>query len=233
MRQAPRSDAISAALPKGALGTDWYVQRRMNRLQPWVASGRKYCARLDLDLPLTGSVSVCFPRSRRDENGIALRPGDIVAHSKARLAEGLLAADEAEAKATAYAMAMTGGRATFATYPSEEEMVRFLHPDPKTYDGSYQGLRDKARDAGLTVVDINQPTPSFRLERDESWWLVELGLSIQTIDGPRVRDWGRLALRVDHDGHVCQVERTGEREGSGQEMREVYSPCRPGTRRRF
>lgn len=226
-------EAIQAAVPKGALGTDWYVQRRISRLQPWLAKGRNYCARLDLDAPLTGAVDVCFPQSRRDANGIALRPGDMVAHSKARLAKGLLPADEAKAKATAYALAMTGGRATFATYPSEEEMVRVLHPDPKTYDGSYQGLRDKARDKGLTFVEVNQAYPSFRKEPGGSWWLVELGLWIETIDGPRKRDWGRFALRVDHDGHVCRIDPTGERQGAGSEEQLVYSPCRPGSRRRI
>jgi hypothetical protein len=226
-------DAIRAALPEGALGTDWYVQRRIDRLQPWVAKSRDYCARLELDAPLEGSVSVCFPQARRDTNGIALRPGDIVAHSQARLVKGLLRADDAKAKASAYAIRMTGGRTRFSTYPTEQELVRVLHPDRKTYDGSYQGLRNGARDAGLTFVDVNQPWPSFRQEPGGSWWLVELGLSIQTIDGPRVRDWGRLALRVDHNGHVCRVDPTGEREGSGPDERIVYTPCRPGSRMRF
>ena len=226
-------EAIREAVPKGALGTDWYVQKRMDRLQPWAAIGRNYCARLDLDLPLTGSVNVCFPRSRRDANGIALLPGDIVVHSKAQLAQGLLTADQAKAKASAYAVAMTGGRATFSVYPSEEEMVRVLHPDPKTYDGSYQGLRNEARDAGLTFVEVNQAYPSFRKEPGGSWWLVELGLWIETIDGPRLRDWGRFALRVDHDGHVCRVDPTGERVGTGPDEQLVYSRCRPGSRRRL
>jgi len=224
-------DAIRGALPAGALGNDWYVQRRVERLGPWIAQGTRYCARLYLDAPLTGWVDVCFPASRRDENGIALRPGDISATSHARLQEGVLRADDAKAKATAYAVQMTGGRATFSSYPSEQDMVRALYPDPRKYDGSYQGLRNAARDAGLTYVEVNQAYPSFRKDSGKGWWLVELGLWIGTVDGPRVKDWGRFALRVDQVGSVCRVERTGEREGA--ERLDVYSGCLPGSRRRI
>lgn len=226
-------DAIKGALPSGALGTDSYVERRIERLGPWTEAGSRYCARIDLDSPLTGSVKVCFPRSRRDSNGIALRPGDIGATGNARLADGIMRAEEAKAKASAYAVGMTGGRATFSSYPSEEETVRVLHPDPKTYDGGYQDLRDAARDARLTYVEVNQPNPYFRDDPGGSWWLVDMSLWIGTIDGPRVEDWGRIALRVDHDGHVCRVDPTGEREGEGQDQRELYSDCRPGSRRRI
>ena len=192
-----------------------------------------YCARLDLDAPLAGYVDVCFPRSRRDENGIALRPGNIVAKSNATLAPGVLAAEDAKRKAIAYATNMTRGHATFSSYPSEEEMVRALYPHRSDYDGSYQGLRDKAHDAGLTFVEVNQPYPEFRNDVRGSWWLVQLGLWISTVDGPRVKDWGRIALRVDHNGHVCRVETTGKREQFGSGEREVYSNCLPGTQRRL
>jgi hypothetical protein len=224
-------DAIRAALPPGALGNDFYVERRVDRLGPWARQWAQYCARLDLGAPLTGWVAVCFPASRRDQNGIALRPGDISATSHAGLQEGVLRAEEAKAKATAYAVQMTGGRATFSSNPSEEDMVRALYRDPRKYDGSYQGLRNAARDAGLTYVEVNQAYPSFREDSAKGWWLVELGLWIGTVDGPRVQDWGRLALRVDQDGSVCRVDRTGEREGP--DRRDVYSDCRPGTRRRL
>jgi hypothetical protein len=226
-------EAIKSALPSGALGTDWYVERRIERLGPWAEAGSLYCARLDLDTPLTGSVKLCFPRSRRDSNGIALRPGDMSASGDARLAGGILRAEDAKAKASAYALQMTGGRATFSAYPSEEEMVRVLFSDPKKYDGGYQDLRNAARDAKLTYVEVNQPNPSFQDDPRGSWWLVDMSLWIGTIDGPRVQDWGRIALRVDHDGHVCRVDRTGERVGEGRDQREVYSDCRPGSRRRI
>jgi hypothetical protein len=226
-------EAIKGALPSGALGTDWYVERRIERLGPWAEAGSSYCAGLDLDSPLTGSVKVCFPRSRRDSNGIALRPGDIGATSNARLADGIMRAEDAKAKASAYAIAMTGGRATFSSYPSEEAMVRALYPDPKKYDGGYQHLRNAARDAKLTYVEVNQPYPSFRDDPGGSWWLVDMSLWIGTIDGPIVQDWGRIALRVDHDGYVCRVDRTGERVGEGRDQREIYSDCRPGSRRRI
>lgn len=225
--------AIRDALPSGALGVDWYVERRLEKLGPWKETGRRYCSRLDLDLPLEGSVSVCFPRRRRDINGIALRPGDIAATSSAHLAAGLLPAGRAKAKAVAYALRMTGGRATFSSYPTEQEMVRVLHPDPNTYDGSYQGLRNRARDAGLTYVEVNQPNVSFRHDRRGSWWLVDASLWIRTIDGPEIANWGRIALRIDHDGHVCRVDATGENEGEGPDQRPVYSPCRPGSRQRI
>lgn len=224
-------EAIKAALPSGALGTDGYVERRVERLGPWAGARSSYCARLDLDSPLTGSVNVCFPRSRRDPNGIALRPGDITASGNARLAEGLIRAGDVKAKASAYAVAMTGGRATFSRYPSEEEMVRILYPNPKAYDGSYQGLRNKARDSRLTYIEVNQPNPSFQDDPRGSWWLVDMSLWIGTIDGPVVENWGRIALRVDHDGHVCRVDRTGEQVGEGRDLRDVYSVCRPGSRK--
>lgn len=226
-------EAIRSALPEDALGTDWYVERRVDHLQPWVEKGLQYCARLDLDAPLAGWIDVCFPHSRRDQNGIALRPGDLIAVSRAKLAPGLLAAGDAKRKASAYAVKMTGGRAKFSSYPSEQEMAAALHLRPKDYGKSYQDLRDKARDAGLTFVEVDQPYPEFRDNAQGSWWLVQLGLWVGTIDGPRVHDWGRIALRVDHDGHVCRVQNTGKREQHGLGEREVYSDCLPGTRGRI
>jgi hypothetical protein len=223
--------AIRQALPAGALGSDRYVRRRIDRLGPWTRVGARYCARLALDRPLIGSADVCFPRSRRDTNGIALEPGDITATSDAEMADGLMRADDAKAKATAYAVRMTGGRATFTAYPSEDEMVRALYPDPSAYKGDYQVLRDAARDAGLTYVEVDQPDVSFRDDPGGSWWLVTFRLRIDTIDGPQVADWGRVTLRVDHDSHVCRVAPTSDRDGA--EKHRMYSGCLAGSRRRM
>jgi hypothetical protein len=60
-----------------------------------------------------------------------------------------------------------------------------------------------------------------------------MSLWIGTIDGPRTEDWGRIALRVDHDGHVCRIDPTGAREGEGRDQREVYAGYRPGSRRQI
>ena len=221
-------DAIKKALPSGG-GGDWFVERRIDRLGPWKLGLLNYCARLALDEPLAGSLDICFSRYRRNANGIALSPGDISASGDARLANGVMSAKQATAKAAAYAFGLTGKRATYPAYPGEIDMAHTLYRDPRKYDGSYQSLRNAARDAGLTYVDINQPWPSFRGGRDGGWWLVQLGLSIQTIDGPRVKDWGRLALRVDQDGSVCQVKSTGRSES--RDGRETYGACLPGSRR--
>ena len=227
-------DAIRKALPSGG-GADWFVERRIDRLGPWKLGLLNYCSRLPLDAPLdaplAGSLDICFSRFRRDANGIALSPGDITASGDARLAKGIMSAKQATATATVYAIGLTGKRATYPAYPGEIDMVHTLYPDPKKYDGSYQSLRNAARDAGLTYVEVNQPWPSFRDDPGGAWWLVELGLWIQTIDGPRVRDWGRLALRVGQDGTVCQVSRIGRK--AGPDGREAYSGCIEGSLRRI
>lgn len=225
-------ETIRKALPPGG-AADWYVERRIERLGPWQAGLLHYCSRLSLDKPLAGSIDVCFSRFRRDANGIALSPGDITASGDARFASGILNAKEAVTKATSYAIGMTAKQATYPAYPGETDMVRKLYPDPKKYDGGYQALRNAARDAGLTYVEVNQPWASFRHEPNGSWWLVQLGLWIQTIDGPRMRDWGKVSLRVDHNGKVCRIEPTGKREGEGRDRIEVYSGCLPDTQRQI
>jgi hypothetical protein len=224
---------IEEALPAGALGVDSYVQRRLPWLGPWRVAGPLYCARLDLDWPLAGWTRICFPRSRRDANGIALRPGDFTATSSARMVGGLIRARDAVAKATAYAIQMTGGQATFSEFPSEEEMARVLQRDRRTHDGSYQGMLNAARDARLTYVEVNQPTPSLRDDPDGSWWLVNMSLWIGTINGPRTAEWGRFALRVDHDGHVCRVDVIETPAGHDRSPGDASSGCRPGSRRRM
>ena len=223
-------DAVKKALPDGT-NADWYVERRIDRLGPWRAGPLRYCASLTLDAPLTGSIDVCFSRFRRNTHGIALSRGDLTASGDARLAQGLLSSKDAVARATAYAIGMTGKQATYPAYPGETDMVRTLFRDPKTYDGSYQTLRNSARDAGLTYVEVNQPWPSFRDDSKRSWWLVQLGLWIQTIDGPRVKDWGKMSLRVDQNGKVCQIRPTGKSEGMGADRRDTYSGCLSGSQR--
>jgi hypothetical protein len=223
-------ETLSKALPEGSV-TDWYVKRRIDRLGPWQQRMFAYCARLDLDAPFSGSLDLCFPRRKRDANGIALAPGDFTASGDARLAPGILSAKTAKTMATAYAIGLTNRQATYPAYPAESDMVRMLFRDVKRYDGGYHDLRNAARDAKLTYVDVNQPWATMRTDDRESWWLVEAGLRIQTIDGPTTRDFGRISLRVDHDGRVCRVEPTGKTEGEGPDRRNLYSACIPGSQR--
>jgi hypothetical protein len=224
----PIAEAIERALPTGVRGRRY----SLDKFGPWFASGRSYCSRLNLEPPLAGSIKTCFPRSRRDEFGIGLRPGDAAVSGDARLATGIMSQDEAVTRAIAYGIGMTGKRATYPAYPSETDMVRSLYPNPRAYDGAYGQLRRNARDAGLTFVDVNQPYPTFRDEEDRSWWLVGFSLWITTIDGPTVEDFGRVWLRVDHDGNVCRVDPAGA-EGQWPDRRELYSGCRPGSRKRI
>ena len=223
--------AIKTAVPE--TGADWYAERNIARLGPWTAGPLNYCATLKLDGQLVGSLDICFPKSRRDENGLALTPWDFTVQNMSRLAPALISSDEAVRLASAYALAMTDGKATFSSYPSEAQMVAVLHPDPRTYDGSYQGLRNAARDAGLTYVDINQPWPTFRDEAGGSWWLVETRLSTKIIDRDGGKDWGRLSLRVNQDGQVCRVERVGVSAEKGRGPRNLYSTCRAGSEKRM
>lgn len=217
-------DAIGKALPMGG-----NADKLVDRLGAWRARLMHYCAKLPLDQPLAGSLDVCFSRFHRDANGIALVPGDITASGDARLAHGIMSSKEAVSKATSYAIGMTEKQATYPAYPGEVDMVRKLYPDPKKYDGAYQDLRYAARDAGLSYVEVNQPWPSFRYDAKGSWWLIQLGLWIQTIDGPRVKDWGNITLRVEHIGDVCRIQATGKFEGNGADLRETYSGCLPGS----
>ena len=110
-------------------------------------------------------------------------------------------------------------------------MVRKLYRGPAQYHGDYQILRYAALDAGLSYVDLNQPYPSFRNDAEGSWWLVEFGLQLKTIDGPPIKDWGRVSLRVRNDGIVCRIVPTGEREGEASQQRNIYSKCLPGSQR--
>lgn len=217
-------DAIGKALPMGG-----NADRLVDRLGAWRARLLHYCANLKMEQPLVGSIDLCFSRFHRDSNGIALAPGDITASGTARLAQGIMSPDDAVAKARAYAIGMTEKRATFPAYPGEVDMARKLYPHPKKYSGGYQALHNAARDAGLSYVEVNQPWPSYRYDAKGSWWVVGLGLSIQTIDGPRVKDWGNITLRVEHNGDVCRIQATGKFEGNGADGREIYSGCLPGS----
>lgn len=224
---APIAEAVGKALPRAIRGRG----SPSLELGPWEKTLSGYCSRLALKPPLAGTVRTCFPRSRIDDFGIALRREDISVESDAHLAPGIMRMEDAKARAIAYGILMTGKRATYPAYPGESDLMRKLHRDPKTYHGGYQQLRDDARDAGLSFVDVNQPYPSFRTDGSSSWWLITFNLGIQTIDGPRVANLGRVAVRVDHDGNVCRVEQQGvDRSRSGPE-REVYSACVPGSRK--
>ncbi|MGQ3227917.1 MAG: hypothetical protein ACT6R2_03355 [Blastomonas fulva] len=225
-------ETLSKALPEGTV-TNSYVERRVDRLGPWQRGVFAYCARLALDAPVSGSLDLCFTRRKRDANGIALAPGDFTASGDARLSPGILGAKTAKTMATAYAIGLTNRQATYPAYPAESDMVRTLFRDVKLYDGGYQDLRNAARDARLTYVEVNQPWATFRTDDRESWWLVEAGLWINTIDGPTTRDFGRISLRVDHDGRVCRVEPTGKTEGEGPDRQNRYTACIPGSQRRI
>lgn len=225
-------EALNAALPKDTVNS-WYVEDRIDRLGPWQKHLFSYCTSLALDAPLSGSLDVCFPRRKRDTNGIALAPGDFTASGNARLLPGILGANTAKAMAKAYAIGLTNRQATYPAYPGESDMVRTLFRDVKLYDGGYQDLRDAARDAKLTYVEVDQPTAILQTEGRGSWWLVEAGLRIQTIDGPTIKDFGHIWLRVDHDGRVCRVEPAGETKGKGPDRQNLYTACIPGSQRRI
>ena len=76
LRRAVR-DALVEATPKGMLPEPFYYDRLMERIGPWEKGWFSYCANLKLTPPLAGTMSICFPRSRRDDYGIAVRRGDI------------------------------------------------------------------------------------------------------------------------------------------------------------
>ena len=70
-------DALVEATPKGMLPEPFYYDRLLERIGPWEKGWFSYCASLKLVPPLAGTMSVCFPRSRRDAYGIAVRRTDI------------------------------------------------------------------------------------------------------------------------------------------------------------
>jgi hypothetical protein len=82
LRRATR-DALVEATPKGMLPEPFYYDRLMEhdrlmeRIGPWKEGWFSYCASLKLTPPLAGTMSICFPRSRRDAYGIAVRRTDI------------------------------------------------------------------------------------------------------------------------------------------------------------
>ncbi|MEO6216879.1 MAG: hypothetical protein ABIO86_12680 [Sphingomonas sp.] len=76
LRQAVREGLIKAT-PKGMLPEPFYYDRLMERTGPWEKGWFSYCTSLKLTPPLAGTMSICFPRSRRDDYGLAVRRGDI------------------------------------------------------------------------------------------------------------------------------------------------------------
>lgn len=76
LRRAVR-DALVEATPKGMLPEPFYYDRLMERIGPWKQGWFSYCASLKLTPPLAGTMSICFPRSRRDDYGLAVRRTDI------------------------------------------------------------------------------------------------------------------------------------------------------------
>jgi len=76
LRRAAR-DALVEATPKGMLPEPFYYDRLMERIGPWEKGWFSYCASLKLTPPLAGTMAICFPRSRRDAYGLAVRRTDI------------------------------------------------------------------------------------------------------------------------------------------------------------
>lgn len=227
--QAHFRDTIERHLPDGVRGRGYSV----DRFGPWVDGWFSTCSRQDLKAPLAGSIEVCFPRSRIDRYGVAIGYGDLSVDSDARLAQGIMSHDDAVTRAIAYGIGMAGKQATFPAYPGEVDMVRVLFRDPKAYDGNYSGLRDTARDARLSYVDVDQPHVTFRDDDAGSWWLAQFQLRIATIDGQDQADLGRVALRIDHDGRVCRItpgEVSRDKDGNQQQS---FSPCMPGSQKRI
>jgi hypothetical protein len=201
--------AINLAAPETRV--DWYVRRRIAKLSLWASHWLDYCATLPADEHLTGKIRVCFPKSKRDENGIALSPGDFTAYNYSQLAKGVIASADAVRRASAYALAMLGGQATFLSYPTDRSI-------------------DVARDINLTYADINHAYPTFRHDFKESWWIVETSVSInRVIDRQLSKNPDEMVLRVNNDGNVCQVHPTPAQEDEGPNQRQVYTDCLPGS----
>lgn len=72
-------DELIKATPNGVLPEPSYDRSLIERIGAWKEGWFSYCASLRLRPPLAGTMSICFPRSRRDDYGIALRRGDISA----------------------------------------------------------------------------------------------------------------------------------------------------------
>jgi hypothetical protein len=175
-------EALARATPEGALGNSGpeYWRAQVERISPWQQTWFSYCADLDLLPPLTGKLSICFPRSRRDEHGIALKPGDFTVSGVARTVPSFMPAARAEAIAERHALTLVRGKYDFSHYPSDSDLKVFAPDDSP--DAS--ALRSRVRwvSQNQTISQLSGVGASF-------YWIVSVDQYVQTLDQQPVTDF--------------------------------------------
>jgi hypothetical protein len=241
--------ALARAMPKGLLGDVSYDL--MEQIGPWEEGWFSWCARLPLAAPLAGTMSICFPRSRRDAYGVAIRRSDISVSGDARLAPGLIAPAKARAIAEGLALHFIKGRYRFDHYPTEADLKGLgPHPDgswegPDRYDiagqtvsripdeKDYQFQRRAARlwNLQITWASRQNTRANFITAGTGSFWLISVEQAVLDLNGDPKKPRVIYYYRVDHDSRACLLgswDRTNQIGGPADAQRPEQLIC-PGS----
>ncbi len=177
------NDAIEAAIPKDMKSSD---QRGgpFDRFSPWRETLFSYCTDLMPAKPLTGRITLCFPRSRRDQYGIALRPGDLQATADLAMMPGVPTAEAAATLARRKA-------AKFVT-------VDFDHQPSPAERASFSQER--------RIIYLDQSRPDPRFQPDGNFWLIMVRQSVRYVGGDNVSESVSYVFRIDGADRICLLE---------------------------
>jgi hypothetical protein len=153
------NDGFARLIPHELVGNDRYHQRESESLGPWQPKDGNYCALLNLALPMEGNVSLCFPESRRDQYGLAAMQWDYRYVGTAKLAKGLLSAEQAIDYAKRYGRNLAKGTYRFDHYPNDQDEAMF--------EARPRVLLSCMRPENMPNFDWSRFSPTERMERNK------------------------------------------------------------------
>jgi hypothetical protein len=205
-------EALSKSVPKGGYGTHQYWAEQFKRFGPWRESWFSYCSDVDLAWPYVGTLSACFPKSRRDKYGIAIEPFDVTVHGRARLVHGFMPAKEAAQLAKQEALSLIQGNYDFDHYPKDSELKTFIPPelrdlnDPDSPAAPFDpdlDIKEKYWKSRIRWVNQLQSQADLIQFGASSFWLVTVEQRIEDLNQQIVKDSLLFIYRVEHNGKAC------------------------------
>lgn len=222
------SQTLKAAFPPELathVPSSWDLLEEERPFRPTLFS---YCAELPLGPPLDGQLRLCFPKSVRDEYGVALRPGDVTVHGRPVVAAGVLHPQDAKRIAERAAISAFRGQYDFDHYPRDDELTRF-GPRPENEDRwRNRDERDAAQNAWESRIVYLQQQQTIAWFIGDGSWLVSVDQVARDLGQQLRSDFLVYYYRIGTDKRPCLIalwNRTKQTGGPPRTEQAHALPC--------